>query len=228
MTTHPLILAFRTAAPRQTPEGIAKVIAKRAPKIILGAFALSALVMASNCPPAIAQATYPILAEGSSGESVSQLQATLQLLGFYLEPVNGTYTPATVEAVAQFQLAAGISADGIAGPSTWQTLLPQPGDVTAVAAPAAPQPVRAETTPQPPVPDQPPLGPPVLRVEAAGPAVSQLQRELQELGYYNGPIDGGFGAETLAAVERFQSDKQLFVDGVVGQSTWDALSEELD
>lgn len=193
------------------------------------AFMLGAIATVPVHRPAIAQATYPILAEGSTGESVSQLQATLQLLGFYQAPVNGTYSPDTVEAVAQFQLSAGISADGIAGPTTWQKLLPAPNDITAIATPPAPvTPPRPVEQAQPPVPNQAPLGPPVLRAEAAGPAVAQLQRELQELGYYDGPIDGGFGEETLAAVEQFQTDQQLFVDGVVGQSTWDALSVELD
>ena len=82
---------------------------------IILAFMLGAIATGVPHRQATAQATYPILSEGSTGASVSQLQATLQLLGFYQESVNGTYTPATVEAVAQFQLAAGISADGIAG-----------------------------------------------------------------------------------------------------------------
>ncbi len=202
---------------------------------IILAFMLGAIATDITNRPAIAQATYPVLSEGSTGESVSQLQATLQLLGYYQEPVNGTYTPATVEAVTQFQLAAGVSADGIAGPSTWQKLMPVPGDITAIAAPPAPviAPVATaarstEPDQQQSEPDPTPQGPPVLRAEASGPAVSQLQKELQELGYYSGPIDGRFGEETLAAVQQFQTDKQLFVDGVVGQSTWDALSAALD
>lgn len=177
--------------------------------------------------PAIAQST-PTLAAGSSGEAVSQLQATLKLLGFYSGEVNGTYDQLTVDAVARFQSAAGLAADGVAGPSTWQNLLPDPTSVTAVSQPA---PVASTQTPPAPadnsvVPES--LTPPVLRLEAEGPAVAQLQRELQTLGYYSGDIDGGFGEETQVAVENFQSDQQLFVDGVVGAATWDALSRALD
>jgi N-acetylmuramoyl-L-alanine amidase len=177
-----------------------------------------------------AQTSYPLLATGSTGESVSELQAILKLLGFYQGAVDGSYSQPTLEAVAQFQSAAGISADGITGPSTWQKLLPAPSDVTNIAeAPRAPEPVAsAATSNSVATGGTAPLGPPILRAEAAGPAVSQLQRELQELGYYNGPIDGGFGAQTQASVEKFQSDQQLFVDGVVGPSTWDALSQALD
>ena len=186
-----------------------------------------------SATPALAQ-TYPTLSSGSSGDTVSQLQATLKLLGFYSGEVSGTYDDATVSAVAQFQTAAGISADGVAGPSTWQKLLPSPDEVTAISSAApistpAPAPA-AQALPAPESPAQPkqPLGPPVLRLEAEGPAVAQLQRELQTLGYYTGDIDGGFGEQTKAAVEAFQTDQQMFVDGVVGKATWDALSRALD
>jgi N-acetylmuramoyl-L-alanine amidase len=184
-----------------------------------------ALAQESAQPSDTAYANYPLLTTGSTGESVSELQATLKLLGFYQGAIDGTYGQPTQAAVAQFQTAAGITADGITGPSTWQKLLPAPSDITAAAeAPATAQPAAAVASSG----NSAPLGPPVLRAEAAGPAVAQLQRELQELGYYQGPIDGGFGAQTQASVEKFQADQQLFVDGVVGPSTWDALSGALD
>jgi N-acetylmuramoyl-L-alanine amidase len=225
---------------------------KTAEKIItltIGTAICSAIATAASYSPAPAQESaaaaetqsapaplgYPMLALGSTGESVSELQATLKLLGFYQGAVDGTYSQPTLDAVAQFQTAAGISADGVTGPSTWQKLLPAPPEVTAAAEPpATPEP----TAPEPTAPEsaasasnvssQAPLGPPILRAQATGSAVSQLQRELQELGYYEGPIDGGFGEQTQVSVEKFQADQQLFVDGVVGPSTWDALSEALD
>lgn len=199
--------------------------------------ALSALSVASLSPirwvPSALAQSYPTLSPGSTGETVSQLQATLKLLGFYTGEINGTYDQPTVNAVSQFQSAAGILADGIAGPSTWQKLLPSPTDVTATSQPApitaeAPAPIPPDTSTATPAETQVPLGPPVLRQEAEGAAVAQLQRELQTLGYYTGSIDGGFGEQTLAAVEAFQADQQLFVDGVVGAATWDALSRALD
>jgi N-acetylmuramoyl-L-alanine amidase len=203
--------------------------------LAIGTAILSVATAPLSYPPALAQdpaqtpqntrANYPLLTTGSTGESVSELQATLKLLGFYQGAVDGTYSQPTIEAVTQFQTAAGIPADGITGPSTWQKLLPDPSDIAEVAeAPATPQPAATVASSG----FSAPLGPPVLRAEAVGPAVAQLQRELQELGYYQGPIDGGFGAQTQASVEKFQADQQLFVDGVVGPSTWDALSNELD
>ena len=179
---------------------------------------------------AVAQ-SLPTLSAGDTSDRVSQLQATLTLLGFYTGEISGIYDQNTVDAVIRFQTAAGIAADGVAGPSTWQKLLPTPSDVTNAAAPA---PAATPVAVVQPAPSQPPAaepitsGPPVLRLEAEGPAVSQLQRELQTLGYYQGPIDGGFGEQTQGAVEAFQLDKGLFVDGVVGGATWDALTVALE
>lgn len=192
------------------------------------------------------QATgFPTLTLGSTGEAVRQLQATLTLMGFYQDTVDGSYSESTQTAVTSFQTAAGIAADGIAGPSTWRKLLPVPSDVTTTVA-ASPTPAQTATpaqaatpeqtaTPAPaatptPAAQQPaaPTGPPILRPGAEGSAVAQLQIELQTLGYYNGAIDGGYGEQTQAAVEEFQADKQLVVDAVVGPSTWNALSEALN
>lgn len=190
-----------------------------------------------------AQEAYPTLTANSTGDSVSRLQATLKLLGFYQGAVNGTYTQATQEAVARFQAAAGIAADGVAGPSTWKKLLPTPGEVTNTAIATAPiqprtLPAPANPTANPPAtpptnapanpPAEVPSGPPLLRPDAEGPAVAQLQRELRDLNYYDGEIDGGYGEQTQAAVMAFQRDQQLEVDAIVGNSTWDALTRALE
>ena len=49
--------------------------------------------------------------------------------------------------------------------------------------------------------------------------VSVIQRRLRTLGYETGPIDGAYGPLTEAAVERFQRDQGLTVDGVPGAQT---------
>ena len=186
-------------------------------------------------PLQLAQATpsvtYPILQRGSTGETVSRLQATLQLLGFYQGPIDGTFTEATAAAVAQFQTAAGLQADSVVGPATWQKLLPQPGAIATNPVPPqspAPTPQPSETPTPPDTTAEAPSGPPILRPDVEGPAVAQLQRELQTLDYYDGPIDGIYGPQTQAAVIQFQTDQQLEVDAIVGPSTWDALTRALE
>lgn len=61
-----------------------------------------------------------------------------------------------------------------------------------------------------------------VRRGAQGEAVRQLQRELNEEGYGVG-VDGVFGANTDAAVRRYQRDHGLEADGVVGSRTWAQL-----
>lgn len=70
---------------------------------------------------------------------------------------------------------------------------------------------------------------PTVRKGSKGEAVVRLQNALMALGY---PLaygaDGGFGAETLAAVEQLQQDSGLAVDGVCGPKTWAAITAGLD
>ncbi len=59
-----------------------------------------------------------------------------------------------------------------------------------------------------------------------GPAVADVQRRLEQLGFSTG-IDprGSYDAGTRAAVEGFQHRRGLRVDGVCGRQTWSALVE---
>lgn len=64
---------------------------------------------------------------------------------------------------------------------------------------------------------------PTLYWGATGYDVRVLQWRLNQWGYYPGPIDGVFGADTYRAVIFFQSRNGLTPDGVVGPATWSAL-----
>lgn len=60
----------------------------------------------------------------------------------------------------------------------------------------------------------------VLRQGSHGEAVRGMQTELHRLGYLDvHGVDGQFGLHTRAAVERFQHDQGLVVDGIVGSAT---------
>ncbi|WP_256718971.1 spore cortex-lytic enzyme [Paenibacillus odorifer] len=64
----------------------------------------------------------PLLTIGSSSGDVWDLQYRLKTLDFYTEPLDGVYGSQTKAAVAKFQKAYGISADGISGTKTWNIL----------------------------------------------------------------------------------------------------------
>ena len=66
---------------------------------------------------------------------------------------------------------------------------------------------------------------PLLKKGSTGEAVRQLQRALKELGYDPGEVDGDFGAKTESAVQAFQRDRGLDVDGIVGEITWLNIDE---
>lgn len=63
-----------------------------------------------------------------------------------------------------------------------------------------------------------------LAIGARGSTVSTLQSMLSQAGFNPRGIDGIFGPKTDAAVRRFQASQGLVRDGVVGATTWAALS----
>lgn len=63
----------------------------------------------------------------------------------------------------------------------------------------------------------------ILRQGSTGNEVKEVQRRLKMWGYYNGSVDGIFGAGTRSAVIAFQQKNGLTADGIVGQSTYKAL-----
>jgi peptidoglycan hydrolase-like protein with peptidoglycan-binding domain/ABC-type branched-subunit amino acid transport system substrate-binding protein len=54
-------------------------------------------------------------------------------------------------------------------------------------------------------------------------SISSLQVELQELGYYSGPIDGRYSAETIAAVRAFQARLGVPQTGLLDATTLRAI-----
>lgn len=66
----------------------------------------------------------------------------------------------------------------------------------------------------------------LYRRGSTGPEVKRIQQQLQQKGYYNGPIDGIYGGGTESSVRAFQRAEELAVDGVVGPNTWKELFDE--
>ena len=63
----------------------------------------------------------------------------------------------------------------------------------------------------------------VLRQGSTGGEVKEVQRRLKQWGYYNGAIDGIYGAQTVEAVKKFQKKNGLTADGIAGRATYAAL-----
>ncbi|NLI14173.1 peptidoglycan-binding protein [Pelotomaculum propionicicum] len=147
---------------------------------------------------------------GSSGTMVLRLQARLHDLGYYQGALDGSYGSGTSSAVASFQSANQLAADGIAGMDTLRALSLISSEVS-----RGDTSTRTDTTQNN---AQPPY-----KEGMSGNNVLKLQTRLSELGYYQGPLDGKFGAGTRSAVAIFQADNYLEIDGIAGLATLTAL-----
>ena len=64
-----------------------------------------------------------------------------------------------------------------------------------------------------------------LRTGATGSSVTELQKMLKDLGYYNGAVDGYYGSLTYRSVKKFQGDTRHSQDGWFGAKTCKSLNE---
>ena len=157
-----------------------------------------------------------VLRRGSTGSSVEQVQFWLSDLAQFDSSlvrvtVDGSYGAATERAVRAFQQKQSLTADGVVGQRTWNTLyaawVDAQSDLGGTAWPGT-----------------------ALRRGAAGMEVRLVQFWLRlAADNYSAlrtvTVDGSYGATTVSAVEAFQTLFGLTPDGVVGRSTWNKLKE---
>ncbi|WP_338017408.1 peptidoglycan-binding protein [Streptomyces adustus] len=149
----------------------------------------------ASCPADIVQ--------GQKSGCVTELQRLLRHHGYAVE-ADGDFGAGTATAVRSFQTAHGLTADGSVGTNTKAALystdeLPPTGvDLRSAACPSE-----------------------IVEGESGG-CVATLQALLNGKGQ-SVDIDGGFGPQTLAAVQAFQSANGLTADGRVGPATKAAL-----
>lgn len=148
----------------------------------------------------------PVLKKGSKGDSVKTLQTLLINKGYDPKGVDGVFGPGCEAAVKAFQKANGLTANGIVDQKTWDALrktstvnLPKPTTKKDVSKY------------------------PTLKKGSTGSYVKELQNLLVKKGYDPKGVDGTFGPGCEAAVKKYQKDKKLTIDGIVGQKTWNSL-----
>lgn len=85
---------------------------------------IASVMMFLAIPYAAAEPASPDMPvkRGMYGDEVSKLQNKLKEYGYYMDPVDGKFGANTLSAVVQFQMDAGLTADGIVGLSTWESL----------------------------------------------------------------------------------------------------------
>lgn len=154
------------------------------------------------------------LRKGYTGDDVRALQQRLSDLGYDVPGgIDGDFGSGTEQAVMNFQNDWAKPIDGFVGKATREAL--------------ADDSHRANTAPPPPpAPSAPafPAWPGVyLQRGDVSDSVRVFQEQLKDGRGWNLDVDGWFGVQTRQIVVKFQQEKGLEVDGIVGPSTWGAF-----
>ncbi len=167
------------------------------------------------------------LRKGAQGDAVREIQTLLSDQGFldhhYVDGAFGDYTE---RAVADFQMAIGLTSDGVAWPQTIDQLYHEFSEWTAEGEEDYYSPIHYERTcSKCGFTETVDFGI-KLQEGDVGHDVAELQRRLTELGFDAGYADGAFGGGTKAAVTAYQTAQGFEADGIVWPGVWRALFPE--
>ncbi|HPR77262.1 MAG TPA: peptidoglycan-binding protein [Candidatus Limiplasma sp.] len=152
---------------------------------------------------------YTALATGSTGSQVRALQEALTELGYYTGTVDSKYGKGTATAVTAFQKKNGLTQDGKASQEL-QLFLYE-------GKPKNPKGYRKVIKTVPMVSGI------TIQSGNTGEAVENMQKRLQELGYYTADINGNCDKATVTAIKAFQKKMNLTADGIANSNVLDVL-----
>jgi peptidoglycan hydrolase-like protein with peptidoglycan-binding domain len=145
------------------------------------------------CLAAVTALALPAAAQAVTNPQIPGLQVALKARGFYAGPIDGIAGPMTASGVRRFQRHVHIVVDGVAGPITR-------GKLGRLGRPL--------------------FGKRHLILRGnLGWDVSVLEFFLKRRGFSPGSVDGHFTERTRRAVMRYQRNRHLAVDGLVGPQT---------
>ena len=156
----------------------------------------------------------------TTGNDVKWVQYQLNVHGYKVD-VDGSYGPASLSAIKQFQKDHGLEVDGSCGPATQAELKKAPGETSEVTDDDDLEMEEKYTI------DNTPYAYPsgAIQYGMTGDRVRWMQWMLNA---HNYPvdIDGSFGPDCLSKVKEYQADHNLDVDGSCGPATKASLSIE--
>lgn len=134
-----------------------------------------------------------VIAMGTENTDVEEVQQRLYELGYIADKPDGVFGSGTETAVKKFQKLNSLSEDGKVGKDVRELLYSEDAVANAYSY--------GEESPE----------------------ILDFQNRLKKLGYLTSTPDGKFGADTKAAVKRFQESSGLVADGFIGPATKEAL-----
>lgn len=156
------------------------------------------------------------LKNGSSGSEVTNLQQRLIELGFYDGEVTGYFGDVTEAAYRDFQTAAGVTVDGIAGES----------DLAILYSGSAPLKNKPENTTESADDDDAKKNNIEYKNGDFSEEITAIQSRLKELKYFNDEPTGYFGDLTEASVKAFQKANGLDETGIADSAMLAKLNSD--
>ena len=156
-------------------------------------------------PQAVAQQAPALLyTQPLAPAAVTAVQEKLRQAGAYTGRADGVWGPDSQAALERFQTTHGLVASTQLNPATAATLGLAPSELLAAGPGAGPAPGT----------------PAAMATEPLNQAaVRNIQQRLKALNFYQGNVDGAWGASTQAAIERFQQGRGLQATGQMNPAT---------
>jgi peptidoglycan hydrolase-like protein with peptidoglycan-binding domain len=133
------------------------------------------------------------IALGTKNDDVTDIQDRLYELGYIADKPDGVFGEGTENAVKKFQKLNNLEENGKVNKTVRELLYSEDAVSNAYSY--------GEESPE----------------------ILEFQNKLKDLGYLTSTPDGKFGADTKAAVKRFQESNGLVADGYIGPATKEAL-----
>jgi peptidoglycan hydrolase-like protein with peptidoglycan-binding domain len=161
------------------------------------------LAGAMNAAPGLAQPAAPLAyVQPLPPQAVQDVQDRLRQAGAYNGRIDGIWGADSQAALERFQQSHQLQVTGQLNQATAATLGMDPNALVGASA----------TTP---------VLPPADHLRPA--SVRTIQAQLRSLGFYNGAVDGVWGAGTEVAIERFQQGRGLQPNGQLNPATVSAM-----
>lgn len=188
--------------------------------ILYGASVLTASAVVTPSPSPTPAPPAGIVRPDDQSEDALKVQTRLKELGYYNGKLDGKFGSGSVNALKAFQKANGLDDDGVCGIKTRAILFaahPVYAKPTATPAPGSEEDTNVTLAGGYPVITKENVV--LIMAGTRGDVVLQLQKRLQELGYYSSRLDGVCLSDDITAIRNFQKANGLKVDGKAGYDT---------